>query len=390
MKKYDFDEIVNRENSNCYKYDKRDEIFGRKDVIPMWVADTDFRIPDFIVDAIRERVSHEIMGYTFRPDEEYESIISWVGKRHHWKVKKEWIGFTPGVVPGLNMAVLAFTEPGDKIIIQTPVYHPFYSAVKDHGRQLVLNPLRLADGRYRMDLENLRQQVDEKTKMLILCSPHNPTGNVWKTDELKELAGFCTERNILIISDEIHADIIYPGNKHVPTASISDEIADNVVTLMAPSKTFNFAGLATSYFIASNKRLFDTLNNFISSFHLTMGNMFGNVAMVAAYTKGEPWLEQLLVYLKGNVDFARNFINNELPDVRLIEPEATFLLWTDFRATGLSPVNLKKLMIEKAGLGLSDGFIFGTDGAGFQRINIGCPRSVLEKALFNIKNALYA
>lgn len=390
MKRYDFDEIVDREKSNCYKYDMRSTIFGKDDVIPMWVADTDFRVPDFIIEAIRKRASHEILGYTFRPDSEYDAIIGWLERRHQWKVKKEWIGFTPGVVPGLNLAILALTEPGDKIVIQTPVYHPFYHAVRDHGRQLVMNPLVLQDGRYYMDLDNLRRQVDEKTKMLVLCSPHNPTGNVWKESELKQLAEFCVSRNILIISDEIHADIIFPGNKHVPTASISKKVASNVITLMAASKTFNFAGLSTSYFIASDKHLFDTLNGFISKFHLSMGNIFGNIAMGAAYTQGEPWLEQLLVYLKGNVDFARDFINSELPDVQLIDPEATFLLWTDFRNSGLSTSALKKRMIERAGLGLSDGHIFGTAGTGFQRINIGCPRSILEKALNNIKIALYS
>ena len=367
----------------------RRKIFGASDIIPMWVADTDFRVPDFILEAIRMRMEHEILGYSFRSDDEYEAIINWLYRRHQWQVEKEWIGFTPGVVPGLNMAVLAFTEPGDKIIIQTPVYHPFHFAVKDHNRQLVTNPLQLHDGRYYMDLDNLKDQIDEKTKMIILCSPHNPTGNVWKKDELKELAAICIQKNILIISDEIHADIIYPGHKHVPTAMISEEIGNNVITLMAASKTFNYAGLSTSYFIASNKQLFDTLNGFIAKFHLSMGNIFGNVAMQAAYTHGEAWLEQLMAYLWKNVELARDFINSKLPDVKLVEPEATFLLWTDFKSFGLSSTELKKKMIEKAGLGFSDGFIFGSDGAGFQRINIGCPQSVLENALNKIKSAFY-
>lgn len=384
---YNFDEIIHRENSACYKYDLREKYFGSREILPMWVADMDFRTPDFIVEAIKKRVEHEVYGYTYRTDSMYRSVINWLYKRHQWQVKKEWIGFTPGVVPALNLAVLAFTEPGDKIIVQSPVYFPFYSAVKDHGRQLVVNPLVLNNGRYSMDYEHLKQQIDNQTRMLILCSPHNPTGNVWRKEELGALVSICIENNILIISDEIHADIIFSGHKHIPTATLSAEIAEHVVTLMAPSKTFNFAGLATSYIVAANPEHFKKLNGMNEKLHLGSGNIFGGVALEAAYNHGDDWLKQLIAYLEKNIAFSEEFINNELPGIELIKPEATFLLWIDFRKMNLKGKTLTQKMIERAGLGLSDGRLFGTDGEGFQRMNIGCPASFVKQALMQIKNA---
>jgi cysteine-S-conjugate beta-lyase len=348
----------------------------------------DFRTPGFVVDAMKKRLSHKIYGYPIRANGIYESIINWMNNRHQWKVKKEWIGFTPGVVPAFNLALLAFSEPGDKIIIQTPVYHPFYYAVNDHKRQLVVNPLRLENGRYYMDFDLLEDQIDEKTRILILCSPHNPTGNVWKKEELETLAGICIKKNVLIISDEIHADIIYPGNKHVPLASISSEISEHVVTLMAASKTFNFAGLSTSYYITANETLFKKLYKTVGSLHIDMGNIFGNIATEAAYRHGEKWLDQLIQYLYGNVELVRNFINRELPDIKMIEPESTFLLWVDFRAKGYTPAELKRILVEKGKIGYSEGTIFGIEGSGFQRINIGCPRSIVQKAMELTKFAL--
>ncbi len=383
---YKFDEIISRDNTACYKYDLREKYFGTKEILPMWVADMDFRTPDFIVEALKKRVEHEIYAYTFRPDSLYESVIDWIERRHQWTVKQEWVGFTPGVVPALNMAVLALTEPGDKIIVQTPVYFPFFLAVKDHGRQLGLNPLVLDKGRYRMDLDNLRAQIDGKTRMLILCSPHNPTGNVWRREELEELVKICIENDILIVSDEIHADIIFHGSKHIPTAALSEEVAEHVITLMAPSKTFNIAGLSTSYIIASNPEHYKKLNGLNEKLHLGSGNIFGSVALEAAYRHGDEWLEQLIVYLENNIALAEEFINNELPGIELIKPEATFLLWIDFRSLATKGKIITDKMVADAGLGLSDGRLFGTDGEGFQRMNIGCPASLVEKALVQIKN----
>jgi cysteine-S-conjugate beta-lyase len=385
---YNFDEEIDRVGTNCLKYDLREKFFKSPDIIPLWVADMDFRTPDFVMEAIAKRSGHEILGYSFHPDSQYQSIIDWVMKKHQWKIQKEWIGFTPGVVPALNLAIQAFTNPGDKIIIQTPVYFPFYSAVKDHQRKLIINPLVLSNGRYRMDLENLKVQIDSRTKMLILCSPHNPTGNVWTREEIEPLAEICMKHNILILSDEIHSDIIYPGNKHVPVATISDYISDHTITLMSPSKTFNFAGLSTAYFITSNTSLRERLQGETEKFHLSMGNIFGNTALEAAYCNGDDWLKQLITYLEGNITLVRNFINNHLPFLTLIEPEATFLLWIDFRRSGLSDSSVRQLLIDKANLGLSNGILFGKEGDGFQRMNIACPRSLLEKALKQLQAAL--
>ncbi|MBN1598904.1 MAG: PatB family C-S lyase [Bacteroidales bacterium] len=381
---YNFDEIINRNNTDCFKYDLRKKFFNTDGIIPMWVADMDFRTPDFVMSALKTRIDHEILGYTTLNDSFYEAIVSWVYKRHKWKIKKQWIAYTPGVVPALNLAVKAFTDPGDSIIIQSPVYFPFYSAVTDHNRKLIVNNLQLKDNRYYMDIDSLRSIIDRKTKMMILCSPHNPTGNVWRKEELTELTDFCLENNILIISDEIHADIVYKGNKHIPTAKLSEEVSDRVITLMAPSKTFNFAGLSTSYFIASNQQLFEKLKKQIEHLHLGMGNIFGNIALTAAYNNGDNWLEQLIEYLEQNVHLAQEFINSELKNIELIPPEATFLLWLDFRKTNLSLKEIRDRMIYKAKLVLSEGSLFGKNGTGFQRINIGCPRSVLESALNNI------
>jgi cysteine-S-conjugate beta-lyase len=385
---YNFDNIIDRENTNCYKYDFRVKLFGDPSVTPMWVADMDYKTPEFVVDALKKRLSHEILGYTYIPDSLYQSIIDWLDTNHQWKVNKEWISFTPGVVPAFNIALLAFTNPGDKVIIQPPVYHPFFYAVNDHNRQLVRNPLQLKNGRYCMDFDLLKSQIDEKVRMFILCSPHNPTGNVWKKDELKTLADICIKNNILIISDEIHADLVYIGNKHIPLASISPEIADNVITLMAASKTFNFAGLSTSYYIASNKKLFDQYKQAVAKLHIAECNIFGLVATEAAYRYGQKWHRELLNYLQGNINLAEKFINNELQPIELIHPEATFLLWVDFRKTGLEEKELKKILVEKAKVGLSEGTIFGEEGNGFQRINIGCPRHVLQQSLERIKLAL--
>ncbi len=384
---YTFDEITNRVNTACYKYDLKNKYFNTDDITPMWVADMDFKVPGCITDAINKRLSHAIFGYSYQPDSAYEAIINWILRQHNWKIKKEWIGFTPGVVPALNLAVLALTKPGDKIIVQTPVYFPFFTAVKDHHRHLTVNPLKLKGGRYCMDLKNLQSQIDSKTKMIFLCSPHNPTGNVWKKNELQELVEICVKNEIVIVSDEIHADIVFKPHKHIPTAMISDDASENVITLMAASKTFNIAGLSTSYFIASNKILYNRVNRWVEKLHLTMGNIFGTIALEAAYRHGKEWLEQLIDYLTGNIAFAEDFINNELSDIDLIRPEATFLLWLDFRRKNIPGKQLNKYIEENARLGLSDGLLFGIDGEGFQRINIGCPKPVLEKALLQIKHA---
>jgi len=387
--KYNFDEIINRQNTNCVKYDLNQEIFGTNDILPMWVADMDFKTPDFIIDAVKERAEHPVYGYTFRPDSYYQSIIDWVKRRNNWNIDKEWIGFCPGIVPAVNMAVMAFSNPGDKIIVQPPVYFPFFNAVELNGRRLVYNQLQLKNGRYGFDLEDLKKKtVDPAVKMLILSNPHNPGGSVWSKTELEELATICIENNVLIISDEIHGDLVYKPNKYIPLSSIYNEIAQHTVSFIAPSKTFNIAGMSSASSIISNKVLRQRYNEIIEQLHIGMGNMFGIVALEAAYKNGDNWLNQLLEYLQENVKLTQEFIESHIPEIKMIKPEGTYLVWLDFSKLGLNNKELDDLLIKKAKVGLNSGYTFGPGGDGFMRINIACPKPILEKALKQIKEVV--
>ncbi len=378
---YNFDEIIPREGTGSVKHDLKKALFNSESVTPMWVADMDFRTPDFIIGAIQKRLDHEILGYTYIGPSFYESIVNWNKRHHKWNIKPEWICFSPGVVPALNMLVMAFSNPGDSIIIQPPVYFPFFTAVRNHGRNLVVNPLAYRNGKYEMDLADLEAKIDSNTRMLILCSPHNPTGNVWSPETLLKLAEICLKNNILIVSDEIHADLVYSGYRHIPLASLSDELAANTITCMAPSKTFNIAGLSTSYLVIPNVQLRKRFEKVLDEVHVGEGNIFGFVAAEAAYNHGDNWLSQLMAYLEGNRDFLSDFIEKHIPAIRVIIPQATFLVWLDCSGLGLKPDALKKFMIYEAGLGLNDGPQFGPQGEGFQRINIACSRQVLHEAL---------
>jgi cystathionine beta-lyase len=385
---YNFDEIVDRKNTSSVKFDLRDKIFKNGDVIPMWVADMDFRTAPFIMDALRKRLDHEILGYTFISSSVYESIVSWIRLRHEWEIDPDWISFSPGIVPAVNLLVLAFTQPGDKVIVQTPVYFPFFSAVENHERRLVYNPLIYSNGQYEMDFDDLESKMDGKTKMLILCNPHNPTGNVWSADALRKIGEMCLAHNVLLVSDEIHSDLIYNGYRHIPSATLSKEIAANTITCMAPSKTFNLAGLSTSFLVIPNEKLRMTYEKKLDQIHVGAGNIFGFVAMEAAYTYGSEWLDQLMAYLDGNVIFLEDFVKRHIPQIRVIRPQATYMVWLDCTQLKMAPSRLKEFMINKAGLGLSDGPLFGKEGEGFQRINIGCPRSVLYEALLKLQAAI--
>jgi cystathionine beta-lyase len=387
MKKYNFDEIVDRTGTNSLKYDARVLFFGNADVLPLWVADMDFRTPDFIIDAIKKRAEHEVFGYTFRPESYTKAILNWQKKRHNWEIKPEWISFSPGVVAGLTMAIEALSEPGDGVIVQPPVYFPFFDSVKGTNRQLIENPLKLVNGRYYFDLDDLKQKITPKTKLLLLCNPQNPGGMAWNKDELLALATICLKHKIIIISDEIHSDLIFEGYKHTPVASLSDEVALNSVTLMAPSKTFNTAGLTTSFLVIPNKRHFVAYERVMRLPHLHMGNIFGTVALEAAYTHGEEWLAELLVYLQDNYKLLESFFAEKLPKANVMRPEATYLIWIDFSAYGLSDDDLNKKLIA-AGVGFNRGIQFGKQGSGFMRMNIGCPRSILEEALVRVEKAL--
>jgi len=386
---YNFDEIINRENTNCVKYDLRKNIFGRDDIIPMWVADMDFKTPDFIFEAIKERLNHQILGYSIRSEGFYNSIINWQKTRHNHTVKKEWIAFSPGVVPAISLCIQAFTQPGDKVIVQPPVYFPFFSSTLESGRQLIYNPLKIENNQYTFDFENLEKQIDSRTKMLLLSSPHNPVGRVWQKSELERLAEICLKNNILIIADEIHCDLVFHNFEHIPFATISEQVANNTITCIAPSKTFNMAGMATSALIISNPALLTTYNNLLQTMHIGGGNIFGSIALESAFTHGQKWLRELMNYLKTNLDLLQKYISQRIPEIEVVKPQATYLVWLNCKGLGLNDEQLTDFMINKAGLALNAGTMFGQGGSGFQRMNIACPKESLINALQQLESAVY-
>ena len=387
MKIYNFDELIDRTQTNSVKYDGRKTFFGNADLLPLWVADMDFKTPDFIVDAIKKRAEHEIFGYSFRGESYHQSIVNWLKRKHNWEIKPEWISFSPGVVAGLTMAIEALSKAGDGVIVQPPVYFPFFDSVKGSGREMILNPLRLENGRYYFDLEDLKSKITSNTRLLLLSNPHNPGGMAWNTEELTALAQICLDNKILIISDEIHSDLIFDGYHHTPLAGISEEIAQSCVICMAPSKTFNTAGLTTSFLIIPNKRYFVAYERVMRLPHLHMGNIFGTAALEAAFTHGDEWLAQLLRYLQDNYAALELFFQENLPEVKVMRPESTFLIWIDFSAFGLTDEVLNQKLID-GGVGLNRGVQFGKEGSGYMRMNIGCPRSVMMEALLRIQRAL--
>jgi cystathionine beta-lyase len=354
----------------------------------MWVADMDFRTPDFIVGAMKKRLEHEIFGYTLKPDSLYESVIGWMYRRHGWKIEKEWIIFTPGVVPAFNMCILAYSSPGGKVVVQSPVYYPFFWAVNLNKRVMTNNQLLRSGDQYIMDTDDLKSKIDATTKIMLFCSPHNPVGRVWNRQELDALAEVCIRNKVVMISDEIHSDLVFDGYKHIPYAMLSEEAAQTSVTCIAPSKTFNIAGLATSALIIPNAELRKKFNDVVESLHIAGGNIFGSVAMEAAYTHGDEWLKQALSYITGNVDFLENYVEQNFPNIKVIRPEATYMAWMDFSGLNLSDTELRKLMVEKANLGFNHGPTFGPGGEGFQRINLGCPREIVREAMQRLKKAI--
>ena len=491
MKHYNFDEVIERHGTSCVKFDRLKEMFGDENLIPLWVADMDFRTPDFIVEALKKRCEHEIFGYTFGSDEYYESIINWVHYKHNWKIQREWISYIPGIVKGIAFAIQCFTQKGDKVIIQPPVYHPFRIVPEKMKREVVYNPLKMVDGIYEMDFDHLESIIDDECKVLILCNPHNPGGIVWKKETLVRLADICAKHNILVISDEIHAEMAYPQYTHYPFASVSDTAAscsvtfmapsktfniagivtsyaivpndrireefysfleagefgdgtifaytattaaytygaewlqqmrmyimENVrfveefmkqhlpkikvypfasvsdtaascsVTFMAPSKTFNIAGIVTSYAIVPNDRIREEFYSFLEAGEFGDGTIFAYTATTAAYTYGAEWLQQMRMYIMENVRFVEEFMKQHLPKIKVYQPQASFLVWLDCRELKLSQDELVHLFKDKAGLALNDGSIFGPGGEGHMRLNIGCPRSVLDKAMNALKKAV--
>lgn len=389
MKTYNFDEIIDRSGSGDLKHEALLPRWGRNDLLPLWVADMDFATPDFVVDALKARLSHPIFGYTIEPADYRPTIIDWNESHHGWKIKPEWISFIPGIVKGIGFVVNVFTKPGEKVIIQPPVYHPFRMTPEDNGREVVFNPLRLReDGYYDMDFDNLSEVCDDKCRVLILSNPHNPAGVCWSKETLQRLADFCYEHNIIVISDEIHSDMALFGNRHVPFASVSERAADISITFAAPTKTFNMAGIVSSYAVISNDDLRQCFYGWLKANELDEPTIFAPIATIAAYQKGEGWRKQMLAYVENNVRFVEDYCREHIPGVRPLRPQASFLVWLNCRGLELSHDKLLDLFIDKAHLALNDGEMFGPGGEGFMRLNVGTPRSVLRQALEQLAKAV--
>lgn len=386
--KYDFDKVVDRTDTESLKWVYPRKVLKVEDAIPMWVADMDFEAPPAVVEAIRRRAAHGVYGYPLIPPSFWQAAIGWLKRRHGWDVRKDWMAKSPGIVPALNYAVRAFTKPGDGVIIQTPVYFPFYHAVENNGRRLVRNPLRFDGRRYTMDLGDLERKLDDGGRMLILCSPHNPVGRVWTQEELEGLGRIAIERDLLVVSDEIHADLVYGGHRHHVFAALSPELAERTVTCIAPSKTFNIPGLSTAVVIASNPKLREAFKDETERAGFELGQVFGIVGFEAAYAHGEDWLDELLPYLEANVDLMEKFLAEQISGIRLIRPEGTYLALLDCRGLGLEPAALNDFFLKKARVYFSDGAMFGEEAAGFVRINFGCPRALLVEALERIERAV--
>ena len=382
----DFEHLIPRNGTASLKYDGRVAHFGTDDVIPLWVADMDFAVPEAVRRALAERAAHPIYGYTIPPDSLYQALIDWLANRHGWTVERDWLMLSPGVVPSLHATIYALTRPGDAVIVQPPVYAPFLAAPKICGRTAMLNPLKFTHGRYRFDLDHLARCAANGARVLMLCSPHNPVGRVWRQQELLDLLEICQHYAITVVSDEIHADLAYPGTQHVPLARLAQDKV-NVITAVAPSKTFNIPGLGLSALVVREETDRVAIARAFDMLHVNPANPFSLVAFEAAYRAGAPWLDELLVYLAGTRDLAREFIRQHLPRIKLIEPEGTYLLWLDCRAMGGDDKQLKRYLVREAGVGLSPGILFGEQGSGFVRMNIGAPRSVIAQALENIARA---
>ena len=384
--KYDFDQSIERKGTGSIKYDKMLHMFGKPDLQPLWVADMDFAAPDYILDALKKRLEHPILGYTLRNPAFNKSFIKWMKTRHEWDVQPQWLDFSPGVVGALAIAIYALTNENDKIIVQPPVYHHFFAVIKGNKRQLLENPLKKDEnGHYKMDFEHLESIIDKQTKMIIISNPHNPVGRVWTRNELQKLGEIAIKYNLIILSDEIHMDFAFPPNKYLPLANISPEIANRTLTITSPSKTFNIAGLSTSIVIIPNAELKKKFTEKLTDMHLFLGNIFGNIAFETAYDKGAEWVDELLLYLQKNKDFVLDYLLNNIPEIKPEKTEGTFLMWLDFSPTELSHDEIKKKLIDEAGLALNDGILFGQGGDRYFRINIGTTRANLEIALKKLK-----
>lgn len=383
---YNFDTVLDRTTSDCEKYGSCQRIFGRSDIIPLWVADTDFRSADFIIDKLRERVEHGVFGYTYRSDEYHRAIQGWVARRGGWNIQTDWLAYSAGVVVGVTFAMTSCTKEGDGVLIQQPVYHPFAIITNANNRTVVNNELINTEHGYEIDFKDFEQKL-QSVRAFILCNPHNPTGRSFTESELRRMGDLCVKYNVRIISDEIHSDFVFAPNRHIHIASLSPEIASQTITFIAPSKSFNLAGLTTAVAIASNTLVLNEYKKEMAKIHLDTSNIFGITALREAYTHGDQWMDQMKNYLKGNIDFVLNFLAKELPSIKCHKPDATYLLWLDFSQWGMTQDELNHFLVDRARLGMSSGTIFGKGGNGFQRMNIGAPRSVIAQALEQLKVA---
>ena len=387
MLTYDFDNPVDRRGTDCEKWDGVGEVFGREGLLPFWVADMDFRSATEIIEALRKKVDFGVFGYPRTSERGRKAVADWQRTRHGWEVDPSEVGFVPGVVTGLVAGIEAFTKPGDAIVIQTPVYPPFFRVIRDNGRQIVENPLREEADRFVMDFDNLRSVLTPNVKALMLCSPHNPVGRVWTREELKELAAICIEHDLVVLNDEIHQDLAFRDAKHVPLGLATPELNSRLVTLVAPSKTFNIAGLAASAWIAKDRALAEKMDFTLGRLHISELNMLAFAGLEAAYEQGAPWLDQVMLYLEKNRDFVESFLRERMPRVKLKHPEATFIFWLDFRDYGLHNEELQRILVEEAGVALNPGTNFGAQGDGFARLNVGCPKFQLMDGMERIAKA---
>ncbi|MGM9784555.1 MAG: MalY/PatB family protein [Candidatus Cryptobacteroides sp.] len=389
MGQYDFDRIIERRGTGALKTDALQQRYGKAELQPLWVADMDFATPPFIVDALKKRMEHPIFGYTVEPDDFWPCVQDWILEHHGWKVEREWLTYIPGIVKGIGMAINAFLAPDEKVIIQPPVYHPFRLVPQGNGREVVYNPLREnPDGSYSMDFENLEQVCDDKCRMLILSNPHNPAGILWDKDTLARLARFCHSRGIIVISDEIHCDMALWGGRHIPFASSCEQAAQCSITFGSPSKTFNIAGIVSSYAIVPEQELREKFYGYLSANEYNDPPIFSPIATIAAFRNGEQWRKEMLEYVEGNILALEQYCRQYIPEIKPLRPQASFLVWLDCRALGLAHEQLVSLFVDKAGLALNDGEMFGQGGQGFMRMNAGCPRATLMQALEKLRSAL--
>ena len=382
----DFDRLIPRDATNSFKYEARQTVFGREDVVPLWVADMDFAVPEGVQRALEQRAAHPVYGYSMYPESLYQSLIDWQQQRYGWQVAREEILLCPGVVPSLHAVILALCQPGDAVVVQPPVYAPFLAAPEITGHKLVSNPLKFEQGRYTFDLQHFERCAADGARLLLLCTPHNPVGRVWQTEELQALLDICERHEVTVVSDEIHADLTYPGISNLPLAKLAQGRV-SIITAVAPSKTFNIPGLGLSALVVPRLADREAIVKTFDLLHVSATNPFSIVAFEAAYRTGANWLDELMSYLAGTRDFVRDFLKQHLPQIRLIEPEGTYLLWLDCRAMKLDDEQLKQFFVQ-AGVGLSPGALFGAEGSGFMRMNIGAPRAVIEEALKRVSHAV--